>query len=91
MQSGRAVRVLVPAANGMILSESFHLREFMKVTCTHKKQVGGRNILGDRERARAAAGAAGAHQLRRTFWRGSRLDKDPSSVTARMVIMEHLE
>lgn len=66
MQSGHAVKILVPAANGMVLSESFHLREFMEVTCTHKKRVGGENILGDRERARAAAGAAGAHQLRRT-------------------------
>lgn len=66
VQSGCVVKVLVPAASRVTLSESFHLREFMKVTCTHMKRVGRRNILGDREKARAAAGTAGARQLRRT-------------------------
>lgn len=38
----------------------------MKVTCTHMEKVGRGNILTERERDRAEAGAAGAHELRRT-------------------------
>lgn len=60
------VKVIVPATNGVTLHELFNLGEFMKVMCTLMKEVGRGNILTERERDRAEAGVAGAHQLRRT-------------------------
>lgn len=86
VQSDRAV----PAPKGVTLSESFYLREFRKVTCTHPRRAGWGTGQGQGE-GQSGGRCSRSPSAQKDPLCTRQVGRQSPSVPARMVITEHRE